>query len=57
MFETFIAMADRIVQVSWRLVVILLLLVAISLLVVFVWAVVCALVTQTKKHVREWKEK
>ena len=57
MFETFIAVADRIVQVSWRLAVILLLLVVISLLVVFVWAAVCALVTQTKKYVREWKEK
>ena len=50
-------MTDRIVQVSWRLAVILLLLVVISLLVVFVWAAVCALVTQTKKYVREWKEK
>lgn len=57
MFETFIAVADRIVQVSWRLAVILLLLAVISLLVVFVWAVVCTLVTQTKKHAREWKEK
>ena len=57
MFETFIAVTDRIVQVSWRLVVILLLLVVICILVAFVWAAVCALVTQTKKRVREWKEK
>lgn len=57
MFETFIAVTDRIVQVSWRLVVILLLLVVICILVAFVWAAVCALVTQTKKRVRGWKEK